>query len=153
MPPYQVLLESLLPESLKAPTAEAGSRVLADHHWPADHPLTGSLTIDDWHPALAPRPELHDLWQRGAISSATFEQRYREELQQDPETLLPLMRLARRGPLILLTAAEEAEKSHLPILRLALLAALREEDEQADGYEPSSPVCYDPGSDFPPDFS
>jgi|SRR5690554_239614 len=152
MSPYQVLLESLLPEPLKAPTAEAGSRVLADRHWPAD-PLTGSLTIEDWHPTLAPSPELHDLWQRGAISSATFEQRYREELQQDPETLLLLMRLVRRGSLILLTAAEEAEKSHLPTLRLALLAALREEDEQADGYEPSSPVCYDPGSDFPPDLS
>lgn len=121
---------------------EDGARVLADRLWPrgkrkADLPLT------EWYRDAAPSAGLRRAWHDGEIDREQFASIYRSELQESSDCLLPLMRYARQGRLTLLTAARDVENSHLPILRNALLSALWEEDMDADGGVPSSPVCYD----------
>lgn len=122
-----------------------GARVLVDRLWPrgkrkADLPLT------EWCRDVAPSTELRRAWHSGQLDPEQFASVYRSELRQTPDSLLPLMRYARKGRLTLLTSTKD-EKSHLPILRDSIIAALREEDAEADGREPSSPVCYDRGFD------
>ncbi|WP_406565602.1 DUF488 family protein, N3 subclade [Halomonas jincaotanensis] len=53
---------------------------------------------------------------------------------------MPLLRHARQGPLTLLTAARDLERTHLPLLSEAILQALHQED--AADREPASPPCY-----------
>lgn len=119
-----------------------GARVLADRLWPRGK-RKDQLKLTEWCREVAPSSELRRAWHAGKIDHEQFAGDYRAELQQDPDRLLPLMRHARNGRLTLLTAARDIEQSHLPILRNAILSALWEEDRDAGGYEPSSPVCYE----------
>lgn len=118
-----------------------GARILVDRLWPRGK-RKEELNLHEWYRDAAPSPALRRAWHQRAIDASEFADRYRQELGAKPERLVPLMRYARQGPLTLLTATRNPEQSHLPILRHALLAALEEEDRQADGGEPSSPVCY-----------
>lgn len=118
-----------------------GVRVLVDRLWPRGQPKQ-DLSLREWLKDAAPSPALRRSWHQGAIDAAEFADRYCQEIEAEPENLTPLMRYARQGPLTLLTATRNPELSHLPILRDMLRSALEEEDRQADGREPSSPVCY-----------
>lgn len=123
-------------------TAQAdGQRVLADRLWPRGKKRE-ALALDDWCKAPTPSASLRKRWHGGDLDYQDFEHLYRRELQDSPDALVPLMRLARKGTLTLLTASRDIENSHLPILRQALLGALDREDREADGREPNSPVCY-----------
>ncbi|ATJ83131.1 DUF488 domain-containing protein [Halomonas beimenensis] len=123
----------------QAPEADDGARVLVDRLWPRGK-RRESLALADWYRDASPSPALRRQYHQGEISQAVFAARYRGELRDDPDCLLPLMRRARDGRLTLLSAARDLEASHLPILREALLQALAEED--AEDREPSSPPCY-----------
>ncbi|MGM0915537.1 MAG: DUF488 domain-containing protein [Pseudomonadota bacterium] len=118
---------------------EDGTRVLVDRLWPRGR-RREALALDDWYRDASPSPALHRQYRQGEISEGVFAVRYRGELRDHPEQLLPLMRLARRGPLTLLTGERDIEASPLPILRDWLLFALREED--AADIEPASPPCF-----------
>jgi len=117
------------------------ARVLVDRLWPRGK-RKAELGDIEWLRDVAPSPALRRAWHAGEISRSVFSRKYRKELDAEPDVLLPLMRHARRGALVLLTASREPEQSHLPILREAVLDALAREDWEADGREPSSPVCY-----------
>ncbi|MDR5867035.1 DUF488 domain-containing protein [Halomonas koreensis] len=119
-----------------------GARVLVDRLWPRGK-RRESLALTDWYRDASPSPALRRQYHQGEISAAVFAARYRGELRDAPDRLLPLMRQARQGRLTLLSAARDLEASHLPILREALLAALEAED--AADREPASPPCLDPG--------
>lgn len=119
-----------------------GARVLVDRLWPRGK-RREDLALTEWYRDAAPSPGLRRAWHRGDIDDERFERDYRRELAEVPETLVPLMRHARRDRLCLLTASRQPRRSHLPIMREALLAELEREDRQADGDEPSSPTCYD----------
>ena len=67
---------------------------------------------------------------------------YQEQLKYDPDALFPLMKLARKGALQLLTATHDPQTSYLTVLKQAVIQALVAEDRLHDGNEPSSPVCY-----------
>ncbi|SDO33995.1 Uncharacterized conserved protein YeaO, DUF488 family [Halomonas shengliensis] len=121
------------------PEPEDGSRVLVDRLWPRGRSRE-ALALDDWYRDASPSPTLHRQLRQGEISAGVFTVRYRGELRDHPERLVPLMRLVRRGPLTLLTAARDPAASPLPILRERLLFALREED--AADLEPASPPCF-----------
>jgi uncharacterized protein YeaO (DUF488 family) len=100
------------------------------------------MALDDWCNGLAPSHALRKRWHRREIDYQTFGDHYRQELHNDPDALSILISMARKGRLTLLTASRDIDNSHLPILRRVLLEALEEEDREADGREPSSPVCY-----------
>jgi uncharacterized protein YeaO (DUF488 family) len=116
-----------------------GARVLVDRLWPRGK-RRESLNLTDWYRDASPSPQLRRQLHEGEISPAVFAVRYRGELRDHPENLIPLMRHVRRGKVTLLSAARNLEDSHLPILRDALLQVLREED--AADAEPASAPCY-----------
>ncbi|MFW6344879.1 MAG: DUF488 domain-containing protein [Halomonas sp.] len=120
---YEIELKRLYADAAD----EDGARILVDRLWPRGKPRE-SLALTDWYRDASPSPALRRQYHRGEISSGVFAARYRGELRDDPESLLPLMRHARRGRLTLLSAARDLEASHLPILRDALLRALHDED-------------------------
>jgi uncharacterized protein YeaO (DUF488 family) len=116
-----------------------GARVLVDRLWPRGK-RRESLALTDWYRDASPSPALRRQYHQQAITRSIFATRYRGELHDHPDCLIPLMRHARQGPLTLLTAARDVAASHLPILQEALLTALQQED--ADDHESSSPPCY-----------
>lgn len=116
-----------------------GARVLVDRLWPRGKHRE-LLALTDWYRGASPSNVLRRQYYNSEISASVFESRYRGELRDDPESLLPLMRYARQGRLTLLSAARELSASHLPLLKEALISALQAEDS-ADR-EPSSPPCY-----------
>ena len=116
-----------------------GARLLVDRLWPRGK-AHSSLALDEWCREVAPSTELRRHYHQQQISQAVFNSRYRHELERALDNLLPLMTYARQGRLTLLTASRHIEKSHLPVLKEATLAALAEED--ASDSEPSSPPCW-----------
>ena len=117
-----------------------GARVLVDRLWPRGRSRE-ALSLDDWYRDASPSPALRRQYQQAEISPTVFAVRYRGELRDHPERLLPLMRQVRqRGGLTLLTAERDLDASPLPILKEWLLFALREED--AADTEPASPPCF-----------
>jgi len=104
-----------------------GARLLVDRLWPRGK-AHSSLALDEWCREVAPSNELRRHYHQQQISQAVFNSRYRHELERALDNLLPLMTYARQGRLTLLTASRHIEKSHLPVLKEATLAALAEED-------------------------
>lgn len=131
---YEIILKRIY----QAPEAEDGARVLVDRLWPRGK-RRESLALADWYRDASPSPALRRQYHQGEISQAVFAARYRGELRDDPDCLLPLMRRAREGRLTLLSAVRDLEASHLPLLREALLRALEEEDSR--DREPASSPC------------
>lgn len=119
--------------------AEDGARVLVDRLWPRGK-RRESLALTDWYRDASPSPALGRQFHLEEINATVFAVRYRGELRDSPDCLLPLMRHARRGRLTLLSAARDPEATHLPLLRDAVLQSLHDEDT-ADR-EPASPPCY-----------
>ncbi|RUO48156.1 hypothetical protein CWE21_06325 [Pseudidiomarina aquimaris] len=118
-----------------------GTRALADRLWPRGI-KKAEAKIDLWCKKVTPSNELRKSYHSKEIKFEAFAERYLNELNTHADELLPLMRAARQGTLTLLSAVKELEHSHVPVLRYAIESALRHEDEQADGSEPSSPVCF-----------
>lgn len=120
---------------------EDGARVLVDRLWPRGK-RREALKLTDWYRDASPSNTLRRQWHQGEISDAVFTHRYRWELKDNQDSLLPLMRWCRQGRLTLLSAARDLDHSHLPLLREAILAALETEDKEAANLEYSSPPCY-----------
>lgn len=116
-----------------------GARVLVDRLWPRGKQRE-ALALTDWYRDASPSPLLRRQLHLQEISPAVFTIRYRGELRDNPEALVPLMRHARRGRLTLLSAMRNLDDSYLPTLRQALLEALYAED--AADCETASPPCY-----------
>ncbi len=119
--------------------AEDGARVLVDRLWPRGK-RRESLALTDWYREASPSPALHRQYHLGEISATVFAVRYRGELRDAPDSLIPLMRHARQGRLTLLSAARDLQATHLPLLRVAILQELHDEDDE--DREPASPPCY-----------
>ncbi|MGR4067828.1 DUF488 family protein [Halomonas sp. LR3S48] len=132
---YDIALKRIYAE----PDANDGARILVDRLWPRGMPRE-RLELTDWYRDASPSLALSRQLRRGEISSAVFAVRYRGELRDAPDNLLPLMRHARRNKLTLLSAMRNLEASHLPLLRQMILDALQQED--AEDASPSSPPCY-----------
>lgn len=118
-----------------------GARVLVDRLWPRGK-RRESLQLTDWYRDASPSNALRRAWHQGDLNDTVFSHRYRWEVEDDPDVLLPLMRWAREGTLTLLTASREPQRSHLPYLRDMLLKALETEDREADDRTPASSPCY-----------
>lgn len=118
-----------------------GARVLVDRLWPRGK-RRESLQLTDWYRDASPSNALRRAWHQGELNDTVFSHRYRWEVEDDPDVLLPLMRWAREGTLTLLTASREPQRSHLPYLRDMLLKALETDDREADDRTPVSSPCY-----------
>lgn len=143
---YEILLKRIY--SPQAP--EDGARVLVDRLWPRGK-RRESLALTEWYRDASPSPLLRRQYHQGEISAGVFAARYRGELRDNPDSLIPLMRYARQGRLTLLSAARNLEDSYLPLLQQTLLEALRHED--IDDLELASPPCFARGPDAYPSGS
>lgn len=125
--------------------AEDGQRILADRLWPRGI-KKDDLKLDDWCKDCCPSNQLRKDYHAEKLDFKSFAEAYFKELESNPDALVPLMRAARKDKVTLISAVKAFEYSHLPVLKHALLKALKQEDSEADGDALSSPVCF--GNDF-----
>lgn len=137
--PYTITLSRIY-DATHEPSGKA-ARVLTDRLWPRGL-RKDELGDIQWLRDASPSTELRKGFHGGDLPPEQFQQRYQQQLKLDPDSLLPLMRLARKGELQLLTATHDPQTSYLTVLKQAVIQALAEEDRLHDGNEPSSPVCY-----------
>ncbi|MCQ9617677.1 DUF488 family protein [Paenalcaligenes niemegkensis] len=119
--PYDIQLQQIH-EVIQRQTKNV-SYVLTDRLWPRGISKADLGTIiwyKDAGPAPALRKGLHD----GSLSAEMFEQAYKKQLLETPETLEPLLKQARQGDLCLLTATHNPNTSYLVVLLDALLKKL-----------------------------
>ncbi len=92
-----------------------GLRCLVDRLWPRGIPKA-KAPWDRWERDLAPSPGLRVWYGHDPARFPEFRRRYREELNGHPERLVELRALSRQGPVTLLTATRDVERSGAAVL-------------------------------------
>ncbi|GGT06547.1 hypothetical protein GCM10010271_06120 [Streptomyces kurssanovii] len=103
------------------PGPDDGLRVLVDRLWPRGL-SKDAAHVDEWPKALTPSSELRR-WYHGTDGEyEEFRRRYEAELAEPAaaEALRKLRTLAAEGPVTLLTASKEPDRSHAAVLRSLL---------------------------------
>ncbi|MEE1751047.1 DUF488 domain-containing protein [Streptomyces sp. SP18CS02] len=95
-----------------------GARVLVDRLWPRGL-SKADAHVDEWPKSLTPSTELRRWFHAGEGTYEQFRRRYEAELTlpEAAEALDRLRELSRTGPLTLLTASKEPDRSHASVLR------------------------------------
>lgn len=99
------------------PSPADGTRVLVDRVWPRGL-AKAAARIDDWAKAVAPSTDLRRWYGHDPAKYDEFRRRYQAELA-DPErreAFDHLRELARGGPLTLLTATRDLDRSQAAVL-------------------------------------
>lgn len=105
----------------EAPSREDGTRVLIDRLWPRG--LTKEkAAVDVWLKTLAPSTELRKWFNHAPDKWERFQQRYEEELRQQPEGLDELTELIGNGPVTLLFGSKEERFNDAVALKAFLLS-------------------------------
>jgi uncharacterized protein YeaO (DUF488 family) len=107
------------------PEPADGRRVLVDRLWPRGLSRE-KASLDEWLKAVAPSDELRRWYGHDPEKFAEFEQRYKAELRE-PEPAEALRQLTdelRAGPVTLLTATRDVDRSQAQVL-VRLLRARR----------------------------
>ncbi|MFJ3773016.1 DUF488 family protein [Streptomyces sp. NPDC090075] len=128
---------------------EAGARVLVDRDRPESTDRQGA-PYDEWLRDVAPSAELQRWYRQDPLRFGEFRRRYLAELG-DPghrQAASRLRELAERGDLVLLTAAQDTDRSHAAVLAEWLAAPGRREPGPSDP-GPSDPGPSDPGRSDP----
>ncbi|MFE9312494.1 DUF488 domain-containing protein [Streptomyces sp. NPDC088353] len=99
------------------PEPDDGVRVLVDRLWPRGVSKE-DVHIDEWPKAMTPSAELRRWYHGGEGSYEEFQRRYEAELAEPEaaELLDHIRKLARRGPVTLLTASKAPEQSHASVV-------------------------------------
>ncbi|MGH9043293.1 MAG: DUF488 domain-containing protein [Acidimicrobiales bacterium] len=101
-------------------------RVLVDRLWPRGV-RKESLDLDEWAREAAPSTDLRRWYGHVPERFEEFSRRYRLELKGAPgaDALESLAARYRRGPMVLLTATRDVERSGAEVLRSLLTAKVR----------------------------
>lgn len=93
-----------------------GERFLVDRMWPrgVSKAVMEGVT---WLKEAAPSAELRTWFGHDPGRFAEFSERYRTELESNPDSVDPILSAARRGPVTLLYAAKDTEHNHAVVLR------------------------------------
>jgi uncharacterized protein YeaO (DUF488 family) len=100
------------------PAPGEGTRVLVDRLWPRGL-RKDEAPLDAWLKDAAPSTELRRWFHGPGGDWETFAERYRAELTAPgpaADAVARLRELAARGPLLLLTAARDPDRSHAAVL-------------------------------------
>ncbi|MGW4734793.1 DUF488 domain-containing protein [Streptomyces shenzhenensis] len=103
------------------PEPDDGLRVLVDRLWP--HGVAEDAAgIDEWPRTLTPSAELRQWYHAGEGDYAEFRHRYEAELAEPGSAALldGLRESARTGPVTLLTASKNPQRSHAAVLAALL---------------------------------
>jgi uncharacterized protein YeaO (DUF488 family) len=101
----------------EAESPDDGTRVLVDRLWPRGL-AKDAARLDEWLKAVAPSDGLRRWYGHDPAKAAEFRRRYAAELKE-PEraaALSQLRELARSGPLTLLTASKDVDRSQAAYL-------------------------------------
>jgi uncharacterized protein YeaO (DUF488 family) len=109
----------------EAPEPDDGRRVLVDRLWPRGL-AKEKAGLDEWLKAVAPSDELRRWYGHDPERFPEFERRFKAELKEPEraEALRHLAAEARAGPVTLLTATRDLERSQAEVL-VRLLRARR----------------------------
>jgi uncharacterized protein YeaO (DUF488 family) len=108
-------------------------RVLVDRLWPRGI-KKDRLTYDAWDKDVTPSADLRQAFHQEEIEYEEFAERYRRELEgsEAPGRLVASARDAGADALVLLSAVQDTEHSHLPTL-LDVLGTVIEESAKEGG--------------------
>lgn len=103
------------------PPGGSGTRVLVDRLWPRGL-SRADAKLDQWAKDVAPSPELRQWYGHVPQRFPEFARRYRAELARAParEVVSELRQLAKRSPVVLLTATRDIERSGAAVLKEAV---------------------------------
>lgn len=105
----------------EAPSAADGVRILIDRLWPRG--LTKEKAhVDLWLKELAPSTALRKWFDHDPAKWDVFQQRYAQELRQQPAALERLTGLISNGPTTLLFGSKEERFNDAVALRAFMLA-------------------------------
>nr|WP_026790392.1 DUF488 family protein [Pleomorphomonas oryzae] len=93
-----------------------GARLLVDRLWPRGISKE-RLRPDDWPKEVTPSTALRKWFHAGSGGWAEFRERYEAELATHPTEVEQCVDWCRKGPVTLLTAAQDPEQSHAAVLR------------------------------------
>lgn len=93
-----------------------GARLLVDRLWPRGLSKE-RLRPDDWPKEVTPSTELRKWFHAGSGGWSEFRERYEAELAAHPAEVKRCLDWCRKGPVTLLTAAQDPEHSHAAVLR------------------------------------
>jgi uncharacterized protein YeaO (DUF488 family) len=93
-----------------------GTRFLVERLWPRGV-RRDSLHFSDWLKDVAPSDALRRWFQHDVTKWQEFQRRYRNELDQHPETWAPLLDAARAGNIVLLYSSHDIEHNNAVVLR------------------------------------
>ncbi|HEX2314000.1 MAG TPA: DUF488 family protein [Thermomonospora sp.] len=98
------------------PPPGRGAVFLVDRMWPRGR-RKEDLRLDGWARDAAPSTELRRWFGHRPERFAEFAERYRRELDGNPDAVRPLLEAARSGPVTLLYAAKDTEHNQAVVLR------------------------------------
>ncbi len=97
------------------PEASDGKRILVDRLWPRGLRRTDA-GLDDWMKDIAPSPALRKWFGHQPARFAAFGERYRAELDGNPEPVERLCTMVRTHDVTLIYAARDARINHARVL-------------------------------------
>lgn len=97
-----------------------GWRVLVERLWPRGV-RRADLQMDEWAKDAAPSTDLRRWFGHDPAKWERFQERYREELDANPEAWRPLIAATARGPVTLLYSSHDGEHNNAVVLRQHLL--------------------------------
>jgi uncharacterized protein YeaO (DUF488 family) len=98
------------------PSPDDGQRILVERLWPRG--LTKErAAVDLWLKDIAPSPELRRWYGHDPARWEEFEERYRAELDANPDRVAELRRRLRHGPVTFVYAARDELHNSALVLR------------------------------------
>jgi len=97
------------------PEKGEGQRVLVDRIWPRGV-SSDAAALDLWLKDIAPSTELRKWFGHDPSRFADFRNRYRQELEDNPQPVAELAALAKRGDVVLLYSAHDEHCNQAVVL-------------------------------------
>lgn len=120
---HDVVVRRVYDDAVRDGSALHGQVFLVDGMWPRGV-RKDELPLDGWLRDLAPSKQLRQWFAHRADRWEGFRERYRQELESNPDALRQLLDASRRGPVTLLFATKETEHNNAVALRDYLTGAL-----------------------------
>ena len=105
-----------LKRAYEEPSSRDGQRILVERLWPRGASKE-KAAIDQWLKELAPSTELRKWFHHDLENWAEFRERYRAELDQKAELLVPLMQRIAAGVVTFVYAASDEEHNSALVLK------------------------------------